>query len=198
MRSKGPSLLPIFRSRYQAELLTWLLLHPDEEFGLSDLAKRLAVGPSTLHREVDRLEEAGLLRSRSIGRNRMLRANMAHPAAPSLTRLLEVVFGPRVVVAEEFASLHAEDIVIFGSWAARYAGEDGPPPHDIDVLVVGDGLDRSDVYDAADRVHGRLGVEVNPVLRNVRQWAAPSDTLVTQIKGSPHFSLRDVDEGVNV
>lgn len=65
-----------------------------------------------------------------------MRANTAHPAAAALTQLLQLTFGPRVVIAEEFAMPGAERVVIFGSWAARYAGQAGPPPHDIDVLVL--------------------------------------------------------------
>ena len=183
MRSDGPPLLPVFRSQHQAELLMWLLLRPDLEFGVSDLATRLGVPLSTLHREVVRLDEAGLITSRTQGRNRLVRANSAHPAVPALTQLLEVTFGPRVVIAEEFAGLGAELVVIFGSWAVRYAGHTGPPPHDVDVLVVGL-VDRADVYDAADRAQERLGLEVNPVIRSVRNWQDSDDALVSQIKAS--------------
>lgn len=183
MRSNGPPLLPVFRSQHQAELLMWLLLRPDLEFGVSDLATRLGVPLSTLHREVVRLDGAGLITSRTQGRNRLVRANSAHPAVPALTQLLEVTFGPRVVIAEEFAGLGAELVVIFGSWAARYAGQTGPPPHDVDVLVVGR-VDRADVYDAADSAQDRLGLEVNPVIRSMRNWQDADDALVSQIKAS--------------
>jgi hypothetical protein len=44
----------------------------------------------------------------------------------------------------------AGQAVIFGSWATPQAGEVGPPPHGIDVLVVGK-VDRADTYEAADR-----------------------------------------------
>jgi len=191
MRSDGPALLPIFRSQHQAELLTWLLLHPEEEFSMSDLAERLRVPLSTLHREVTRLEAAGLIVSRALGRNRMLRANTAHRACHPLTQLLEMSFGPRVVIAEEFAINGAQQVIIFGSWAARYAGETGQPPNDIDVLVVGK-ADRADVYDAADRAQARLGLEVNPVVRSVAQWANGGDRLVDQIKASPYEVVREV------
>ena len=56
--------MPIFRSRHQADLLAWILLHPSEEYTLTELAKRLGVPVNTLHREVQRLTEAGLLTSR--------------------------------------------------------------------------------------------------------------------------------------
>ena len=178
----------MFRSQHQAELLTWLYLHPESEFGVSGLAERLGVPLSTLHREVVRLDGAGLIASRTLGRNRLIRANTAHPAAKALAKLLEVTFGPRVVIAEEFALPGATQVVLFGSWAARYAGEAGPPPNDIDVLVVGK-VDRADVYEAADRVSARLGIEVNPVLRSARQWANPEDSLVKQIKASAHTEM---------
>jgi len=171
----------------------WLLLHPDHEYGVSDLASRLDVPLSTLHREVVRLDEAGLITSRNLGRNRLVRANASHPAAAALTQLLEVTFGPRVVVAEEFAIPGAEQVVIFGSWAARYAGESGPPPHDIDVLVVGE-VDRADVYEAADRAQARLGLEVNPIVRSAKQWTDPADALVAQIKASALTAMLDTHE----
>lgn len=49
------------------------------------------------------------------------------------------------MIAEEFPIPGAEQVVIFGSWAARCAGEAGPPPHDLDVLVLVLGkVDRAD------------------------------------------------------
>ena len=195
MRSDAPALLPVFRSQHQAELLMWLLLHPDREYGVTDLATRLGVPLSTLHREVGRLDDAGLIASRALGRNRLLRANTDHPAAAALTQLLEVTFGPKAVVAEEFNLQGVEQVVIFGSWAARYAGESGPPPHDIDVLVLGK-LDSADLYDAADRAQARLGVQVNPVGRTRRQWDHPADPLVAQIKASAFTVVLDRRESV--
>jgi len=171
----------------------WLLLHPGQEYGVTELAERLGVPLSTLHREVVRLDEAGLIASRMLGRNRLLSANLDHPAKPALTRLLEVTFGPKAVVGEEFATDGAEQVIIFGSWAARYAGKTGPPPNDIDVLVVGD-IDRADLYEAADRAQSRLGIEVNPVVRTTGQWDLASDALVTQIKASPFTVVFDARE----
>ena len=190
MRTEAPALLPIFRSQAQAEMLAWLYLHSGEEFGLTDLAGRVGASVATVHREAERLVESRLLAQRTLGRNRLLRANPAHPAAESLGRLLEVTFGPRQVVAEEFADLPgAETVLIFGSWAARHAGETGHAPNDIDVLVIGDDLDRADVYAASDRAQRRLGLPVNPVLRTCQQWNDPSDRLSAQIRSQPTLDV---------
>lgn len=190
MRSDGPALMPIFRSQHQAELLTWLLLHPDEEYGVTELATQLNVPLSTLHREIVRLDQAGLVTSRTLGRNRLVSADTDHPAAPALTSLLEITFGPRAIIADEFRIPGTDHVVIFGSWAARYNGTSGPSPRDIDVLVIG-AVDRTEVYEAADRAQDRLGIEVNPVIRSIADWNDPQDELVQQIRSSAHVIVLD-------
>ena len=184
MRSPAPALMPVFRSQHQAALLAWLLLHPEHEYTLTELAKRLDVPLTTLQREAQRLVGAGILADRTLGRARLLRANLSNRAAVPLTQLLEVTFGPQTVIGEEFDLTNAARVLIYGSWAERYHGTPGPPPNDVDVLVVGS-LDRADVYDAADRAQARLGMQVNPVLRTPEQWADNADSLVLQIKASP-------------
>jgi len=176
--------MPIFRSQHQAALLAWLLLHPDDEYTLTDLAKRLGVPLTTLQREAQRLVEAGILQDRTLGRARLLRANVSNRAAAPLTELLQVTFGPQTVIGEEFDVAGAATVLIYGSWAERYHGTPGPPANDVDVLVVGT-VDRADVYDAADRAQARLGMQVNPVVRTLQQWADDADSLVLQIKASP-------------
>jgi AraC-like DNA-binding protein len=175
--------MPIFRSRHQASLLAWLLLHPQQEYTLTDLAQRLGVPLTTLQREAQRLVQAGLLRDRSVGRARLLQANTDNRATAPLTQLLELTFGPETVIGEEFAIPGVERVLIFGSWAGRYRGTPGPQPNDVDVLVIGT-PSRADIYDAADRAAQRLGMQVNPVIRSSQQWAEDADPLIAQIKAS--------------
>lgn len=185
MRSDAPPLAPIFRSRRQADLLAILFLRPEKDHTLTELAAQLDASLPTLHREVNRLIASELIAVRQVGRSRLLRANMANRASGPLAQLLLVTVGPHLIVAEEFASLpDTRSVVIFGSWAARYDGQPGPPPNDIDVLVIGR-PQRGDVYDAADRAHQRLGIPINPVIRADESWEAGTDPLIAQIKASP-------------
>lgn len=186
MRSDAPPLLPIFRSRLQADLLALLLLHPDSEFTLADLSRRLGIPQSSLQHETKRLETAGILVARPIGRARLIRANADHPIVRPLTDLLMVTIGPRTVIADEFSQVEGiRNVMIYGSWAARYEGEPGPPPNDVDVLVLGR-PDRSEVYEAADRCQQRLRLPVNPVIRRSERWSMPGDRLIADIRAS-HF-----------
>jgi DNA-binding transcriptional ArsR family regulator len=185
MRNDAPALLPIFRSQQQARILAWLLLHPGHESTVADLARRFGLPVSTVHREIQRLSEAGLLRSRAVGRSRLVTVDPEHRGVEPLTRLLELTYGPDVVVGDEFADIAgARLVLVFGSWAARFHGEPGPPPHDVDVLVVGE-PDRGAVYRAADRAQERLGLPVNPVIRSPEMWRG-DDPLVRQVRSSPY------------
>jgi hypothetical protein len=177
--------MPIFRSRQQADLLTRLFLHPDLDHTVTALATQLAVPLTSAHRELQRLEEAGLLIGRQVGRSRLLRANLTHPAAAALTQLLLVTFGPQVVVADEFGGLsHVDHILVYGSWAARYQGLLGGPPGDVDVLVVGTPA-RAEVYAAAERAEARLGLTVNPTIRSLSHWENSDDPLIQSIRANP-------------
>ena len=189
MRSAAPPLLPIFRSRLQADILAALLLNAEAEMSMTDLAERFDAPLSTVHGEVSRLTEAGLLQRRNVGRSALVRADTRNRLVKPLTELLLLSWGPMQVVAEEFSALtDTERVVIFGSWAARYVGQSGPAPHDLDVLVVGRPT-RESVYDAADRSQQRLGLPVNPVIRTGDAWRAAADPLVNQINVSPFVTV---------
>ena len=190
MRSDGPVLAPTFRSRTQGDLLALVLLHPDQEWTLSDLSRELGVALTTVQSEVGRLADGGVLTTRKVGRARVVRANTDSPSVAPLTQLTLVTFGPQTVVGEEFAALGAERVVVFGSWAARYHGEAGPLPGDIDVLVVGDNVDRTELYAAAERAEGRLGMPVNPVVRPTGSWSdVEGDALLVEIKARPFVDV---------
>ena len=55
-----------------------------------------------------------------------------------MAELVTLAFGPHSVIGEEFRFLDALAVAIYGSWAARYEGVTGHPPHDVDVLVIGE------------------------------------------------------------
>lgn len=195
MRSQAPPLLPILRSRTQAGVLAVLLLNPGLELTQTDLAHRVDASLTSVIDEVRRLEQAGILASRTLGRARLVRAG----EGPLVTALAEVVmraFGPVQIVGEELAEAASrlegviEQVAVFGSWAARYRGEPGHDPGDIDVLLVvtDAGLDRDPIYAAADRAQQRLGRPVNPTMITTTRWArrgTGTDRFLDEIAARP-------------
>jgi DNA-binding transcriptional ArsR family regulator len=195
MRTSAPPLLAVFRSQLQGELLARVLLSPGQ-LSMSDLARALDAPIPTVAREVTRLEGAGLLTTSRVGRARLVSGNDANPAMGPLRELVMIAFGPRQVITDEFADLDGlEELLIFGSWAARHQGQTGPPPGDVDVLVVGH-PDRDDVYDAANRAQKRLGREVNPMLVSPQRWQEADEPFLREVQRRPTLVLaRRVQEG---
>ncbi|HMG31496.1 MAG TPA: hypothetical protein VK585_15395 [Jiangellaceae bacterium] len=184
-RAAVPELFPLFRSRLQGELLAYVLMSPDRERTASDIAAAIAAPLSTTSRELDRLVRAGILTERRLGRARLVSANLETPTLGPVTELALHTFGPRWVIEDEFEGLSgAEEIWIFGSWAARYAGQPGPPPGDVDVLIVGR-PDRTAMYEAAQRAETRLGKPVNTTVRSARSWREEPDAFVRRLRDRP-------------
>ncbi|GAA1504113.1 ArsR family transcriptional regulator [Dactylosporangium maewongense] len=183
-------LLPLLRSPFQGELLAWLFLHPDGEFSLIELARRLGVSHATASREADRLVSSGLVLERRMGNLRLIRSNQSTVVTRPLTELLAVTFGPMAIVGELLAPIRGVDrAYIYGSWAARYQGEPGPVPGDLDVIVVG-AADPDDVFEAAGTAQRRLGREVNVRIVTPAAWAAPGDDPFLQsVQTRPLFEL---------
>ena len=163
------SLLPILRSRGQAEILCAVLANPNREWTLGELAMVSGQSLPTVQREVERAELAALVESRRMGRQRLVKAGPSQIAI-MLANLLLWSYGPKFVIAEEFAGIKGIDrLFIFGSWAARYHGVDGYPPQDLDILVIGD-ANLSDVFRAAHAASNKLQLEVNPKLFSHTWW----------------------------
>lgn len=189
MKSQPPPLLPLLRSPLQAEILTRLLLGPDRAVSLTELARLTGASVATVQREVERAELAGIVRSERVGPTRLVRAEPSSPLHRPLADLLLAAFGPVPVVSEELSEIAGvEEAYLFGSWAARYSGEAGAAPNDVDVLVVGD-PDRGQVYDAAERAERRLHRPVQITFRTRDEWANEDDPFVLTIHSRPLVRL---------
>lgn len=182
MKTAPPPLLPIFRSAGQARLLSVLFLSPERSFSLSDLARRADLDAGNVHREVSRLESAGIVTTARVGTARMVRADEDSPVHEELSRLVLKTLGPPVVLARELAVIKGiEAAFVFGSWAQRMRGEAGPSPGDIDLLVVGD-PDRRAVSAACRRAEASLGREVQPTIVSSADWSSPRTGFLQGLK----------------
>jgi DNA-binding transcriptional ArsR family regulator len=190
MKQAPPMLLPILRSAFQGEFLAWVFLHPEQEFSLTDLAQRFGVSRSTAMREANHFVAAGLVSERRQGNLRFVRARNDNVVAGPLAELLALTYGPSAVLGELLASISGvEEAYVYGSWAARYRGEGGDVPRDVDVLIVGD-ADEDDLFDAARSAERALGREVNIRRVPAQTWHTPdSDPFVTSLRSHPLVRL---------
>ena len=190
MQGPPPALLPLLRTPFQGQLLAWLYLHPEEETSLTEIASRFGVSSATASREADRLVEAELINARRHGNLRLLRANVAGRLAGPLTELFSLTYGPIAILGDLVLPLAGvEEAHIYGSWAARYSGERGGVPNDVDVLVVGN-PDEDELYEAARKAEQFLGREVNVHRVSPDRWREPGkDPFLTSVRSRPTVRL---------
>ena len=182
---EAPALLPLFRSEQQMRLLGVLFAPEAEPMSIRELADRAGVAQSTASREVARLAEHGIVADRHVGRTRLVSANRALPWAADLQAMLSKTIGVPAMLAAALGELgDVEEAWIYGSWAARYIGEQGPTPADIDVVVVG-AVPLPAVRAAFRAVEAQVGLDVNPVVIDRRQWDQRDDGFVASIRERP-------------
>lgn len=190
MKQAPPVLLPILRSAFQGEFLAWLFLHPDQEFSLTDLAQRFGVSRSTAMREANHFVTAGLVGERRQGNLRFVSARTDNVVAGPLAELLALTYGPPAVLGGLLGSVPGvQEAYVYGSWAARYRGQGGDVPRDVDVLVVGD-ADDDDLFEVARSAERALGREVNVRRVSAQAWHTPNaDPFVTSLRSQPLVRL---------
>lgn len=193
MKPTVPILAPLLRSNAQGDILGLLLMNSDKEFSLTDIVRYTRAQPATVHREIQRLVDSGLFQDRRVGRTRLIRVNTGHEWHRSLEELLRAGYGPRAVLEPLVAQLPGvSDAYIYGSWAARYAGESGEPPRDIDVLIVGS-TPRLTLAELGRTAQEKLRREVNVTRVSRTEWDAAETPFVKTLKSRPLLPLqRDV------
>jgi predicted nucleotidyltransferase len=181
--------MPIFRSEAQARILAWLLLDPDREQTIASLVPVAGVAQPNTLREVNQLIRGGLLRERRAGNARLVSADTSSPYFQPLVQILGRAFGPAQMVPEELADIEGIDkALIVGSWARRFHGEKGPPPVDVDVVVVGS-PDRRALRRANARLEERLGTPVQITVVSGDEWEHADSGFLRDVQGRPYLSV---------
>jgi predicted nucleotidyltransferase len=180
-------LTDVLFGNYRKKVLSQLLLNPQTDYHVRELARLTGTSPGTLHKELARLAEVGLLLRREQGNQVRYQANRQCPIFPELAGLLRKTTGAAALLAEALAPLQPEFALIFGSVARGTENA----ASDVDVLVV---TERTfgEVVGALHPAQAQLGREINPVVYSaidLRKLAAAHDSFVMSLLEGPHLYL---------
>lgn len=169
MKTKAALSDLLFPNQYRRKVLGLLLMRPEQQIHLRELARVIGAAPGTLKKELDALCEAGLLRAERVGNQVRFCANTAHPVFPELQALIRKTIGLADALRLSLAPLAGgiDAAFIFGSMASgtESAGSD------IDLMVVGD-AGFAEIVDATYAAQSTLGREINPKVMSASEWQA--------------------------
>ncbi|MEZ2298831.1 nucleotidyltransferase domain-containing protein [Variovorax sp. RCC_210] len=177
---------------YRKKVLSQLLLHPDEDYHVRELARLTGTVPGTLHKELTRLAGAGLLLRKAQGNQVRYQANRQCPVYPELAALFRKTTGAAEQVAQALAPLQPSLALIFGSVASGTE----TAASDVDVLVVTD-RGFGEVVRALHAAQTELGRDINPVVYTAAELqglASAQDPFVANVLAGPRLLLIGTDD----
>jgi predicted nucleotidyltransferase len=173
-------------SKVQQRVLGLIFGQPERSFYLSEIMRNVRSGTGAVERELSRLQRSGLVCVERIGNQKHYRAN---PQSPIFSELQSLVI-KTVALTEplrkslEPCSGKIKTAFVYGSLAK---GTD-TAHSDIDLMVIGDELDYSELYSALQDAEDVLGRKVSPTFLSPKDWrrkASETGSFVSKINASP-------------
>lgn len=185
------ALLPGTRQK----VLALFLLHPEEQYHVREVFRRVGVKQGVVQRELSALARVGVLSRRTEGRQTYYTANPACPVYDELRGLVLKTVGLVDVLGEALEPLgrRARVAFVYGSLAKAEEG----PVSDVDLMVVGD-AEFGDVVQALGQAQEQLRRDVNPTVYPVaelrQKLRAGHHFLTTVLAEDKLFVIGDADE----
>lgn len=180
---------------YRRRVLGLLLLHPERAYHVREIARLTGTVAGTLHKELSKLADTGLLVKMAQGNQVAYQANRNNLIYEELASILRKTSGIADVFAEALAPL-AQQIdfaLVFGSVAGGKARADS----DIDVLIV-TSASFSEIVKVLYPAQQQLRREINPKLYLPEEWklaVAEGSVFVRELLDKPVIKIiGDMDD----
>ena len=179
---------------YRRRVLGLLLLHPDAQYHVREIARQTGTSAGTLHKELSRLAQVGILQRTEQGKQVYYCANRGCPIFEELASILRKTSGLADVLAQALLPVaeRVQAALIFGSMAKGTE----QPGSDVDVLVVGE-LGFVEIVRLLHPAQSALGREVNPKVYRPAEWRAKvksGDTFARDVLAKPKIFLIGTDD----
>lgn len=182
----------LFRSETLVHVLGFLLLNQTGEFYLNELARRAGLAPSTLLRELNRMEPLGIIAKAKKGTAVFYRINRDCIIHEEIRRIfLKFELADRII-AGELAQYDIRYALIYGSFARGTETESS----DIDLLVVGR-VSKDRFYQSVSSLESRIGREINAIVWDDQQFSSQKgrSSLLAHMKLNEIIMVRGDEDG---
>lgn len=182
---------PLFgfeKSKARRALVALFFTNPEQEYFPRQLERLSGIFVGNLQKELIKMETAGLLESRRLGKLKLYKLNIKHPLYPELKGVVAKTVGLEEMIRAELAKLKGiEAACLYGSFARSeaHAGSD------VDLLILGD-VEEKPLIRALKGLEGKLQREINYTLYSQADWMkrkTAKDPFVTEVLRQPRIPL---------
>lgn len=179
------ALADLLFSKYRRQVLMLLLQQPEQAWHVREIARLTGTQPGTLHKELSKLADAGILNRREQGNQLWYQANRLCPIFEELAGILRKTSDLTDQLRQALLPVAAQlrFVAVFGSVASGKAN----PHSDIDVLLVG-ALTFSEAVHLLYPLQQQLGRDINPQLYSEAEWMqalAGNSGFIRELRQSP-------------
>lgn len=180
-------------TKTQQKVLGLLYGKPDKSFYTNEIMRWASMGRGTVARELDKLVSAGLLKATREGNQNHYKANIKNPIYKELVSIVKKTFG----VADEIKEIlkvfdnNIELAFIYGSIAKGSDTESS----DVDLMLVGKGLQYGEIMEALIPIEGTLQRTINPTIYDPQDFIAKlneGNSFVTRVMELPKIMIKGV------
>ena len=180
-------------TKTQQRVLGLLYGVPDKSFYTNEIMRWADMGRGTIRRELDRLVSAGILSVTPEGNQNHYQAKQDNPVYTELLGIVRKTFGVVDVIKQALKPLNARiDLAfIYGSIAK---GTDARTS-DIDLMLIGEGLNYGDVIDVLMPLEESLQRSVNPTVFTSAEFASRLDqnsSFLVRVMEQPKLVMKGV------
>jgi hypothetical protein len=189
-RKRAGTLLEALFSPVERRVLALLFGQPRRRFQSGELLRLVQGGTGGVHRLLTRFADAGLLKVTWIGNQKYYQANEGCRIYPELCGLIAKTVGI-VEPLEQMLRPFERKIraaFIYGSVGKHLES----PDVRIDVVIISDELDHTDLATAIDAAEKVLGHTITPLVIQSREWRLDfrkQGSLIGRIAGQPRQYL---------
>ncbi len=185
----------IFGSRIRAKILGWLFTHPDESFFVRQMALILEEDPTNVSREMAKLEELGILRSKRNGNLKHFQTNQECPFFEELKGLVLKTTGVAGRIRTSIERLAGIKFAfIYGSYAQGGEKADS----DVDLMIIGD-VDMDHLDSHLGKLEKILGREISYVLYSMEEFQSKrkaKDAFLKDVLGGRKIMVAGAENGL--
>ena len=164
---------------------------PDRRFYANEIVRLAGMGRGTVHRELKRLTDAGILLKTEEGKQHYYQVNRQSPICTELTGLVRKTIGVADIVRVALGSVEAtiKLAFIYGSVAKTTDRQSS----DIDLMLVADDLSYSGLVECLATAEQALQRPVNPTIFTTAEFIQrlrEEQSFVTRVMEQPKIMIK--------